>query len=149
VSGRDPGLCEVIEGYLTNPMCAQNQSNRLPLATCADYAFDPRGYNPARSIGQSILRLGKTEKQQQVLKELVEAYPGFIVAGGGTGTNPVRAKFGTMNPDSSPQSPALQFIHHLEDIAARLGKLFPGQFGATRQTILDDLAWMRDQLVRR
>ena len=28
---------------------------------------------------------------EDVLKELVEAYPGFIVAGGGAGTNPVRA----------------------------------------------------------
>lgn len=28
--------------------------------TCADYAYNPRAYNPARSISQAILRFGKT-----------------------------------------------------------------------------------------
>ena len=42
VSGRDSDLCEVIDGYMSNPMCAQNQINRLPLATCADYARNPQ-----------------------------------------------------------------------------------------------------------
>src|ERR1035438_1649978 len=96
VSGRDSDLCEVIDGYLSNPMHTQNQINRLPLATCADYAYDPRNYNPARSIGQAIVWLGKTSEQQHVLKDMVEAYPGFIVAGGASGTNPVRGKFGKL-----------------------------------------------------
>lgn len=146
VSGRESDLCEVIDGYLSNPMCAQNQVNRIPLATCADYACNPRAYNPARSIGQAILRLGKTREQQQVLKDLVEAYPGFIVAGGGTGTNPVRARFGSL---ATEQSAARQFILQIEDVARRLVKLFPAQFSATRKTVLDDVLWMKRQLARR
>ena len=47
VVDRDSDLCEVIDGYMSNPMCRQNQINRLPLATCADYAYNPRGYDPA------------------------------------------------------------------------------------------------------
>lgn len=146
VSGREADLYEVIDGYLSNPMCSQNQINRIPLATCADYASNPRGYNPVRSIGQAILRFGKTSAQQRVLKNLVEAYPGFIVAGGGTGTNPVRAKFGMLMAAQDSRSAALKLIEHMEEIRARLTKQFPGQLAATRQTIAEDIAWMQKQI---
>ena len=146
LSGREADLCEVVEGYLSNPMCSQNQINRLPLATAADYAFNPKAYNPARSIGQSIQRLGKTGPQQQVLKELVEAYPGFIVAGGGTGTNPVRSKFGSLLAQGGDRLAARAFIGQFENLADRLAKLFPNQFPATRKTIQGDLLWMKRQL---
>jgi AraC-like DNA-binding protein len=143
LSGREPELCQVISGYLSNPMCTQNQINRLPLATCADFAANPRAYNPARSIGQAIVRLGKTSEQQALLKDLVEAYPGFIVAGGGTGTNPVRARFGSL-PAEHPA--ARTFVRQIEDIARRLARLFPAEFPATRKTVLDDVLWMKQQL---
>jgi hypothetical protein len=146
VSGREADLCETIDGYLSNPMCAQNQINRLPLATCADYARNPRAYNPARSIGQAIVWQGKSRAQQAVLKDLVEAYPGFIVAGGGTGTNPVRAKFGSLVAD---RSVGRSFILQIEELAHRLAKLFPSKFSATRKTILDDVRWMREQSAAR
>ena len=146
VSGREAELCEVVDGYLSNPMCAQNQVNRLPLATCADYARNPHAYNPARSIGQAIVWLGKTRAQQGVLKDLVEAYPGFIVAGGGTGTNPVRARFGSLAADRAVRH---EFIRQMENIAARLAKLFPSRFLATRKTVLDDVRWMKQQLAHR
>lgn len=149
VSGREADLCEIIDGYLSNPMCSQNQINRIPLATCADYAYNPRAYNPARSIGQAILRLGKTGAQRQVLKELVEAYPGFIVAGGGTGTNPVRARFGSVLAESRPRSAGQDFVRQIEDISTRLVRLCPGQFPATKKTVLDDIGWMKQQLARK
>jgi hypothetical protein len=145
VSGRDPDLWEIIDGYLSNPMYPQNQINRLPLATCAEYALDPRNYNPARAIGRSILRLGKTGEQQHVLKDLVEAYPGFIVAGGGAGTNPVRGKFDKLIADQDSRSAARKFIHHMEGIYARLMKHFPKSFPATKKTIAEDINWMNRQ----
>ncbi|HEX4122280.1 MAG TPA: beta-N-acetylglucosaminidase domain-containing protein [Verrucomicrobiae bacterium] len=145
VSGRESDLCEIIDGYLSNPMHAQNQINRLPLATCADYAFDPRNYNPARSVGQAILWLGKTARQQRVLKDLVEAYPGFIVAGGGAGTNPVRGKFGKLITDRDSRSAARDFIHHLEDIHSRLTAQFPRNFTDARKTVAEDIDWMKGQ----
>ncbi|MGH7980286.1 MAG: beta-N-acetylglucosaminidase domain-containing protein, partial [Limisphaerales bacterium] len=67
VSGRAADLCDVVDGYLSNAMCAQNQINRIPLASCADYASNPRSYNPVRSIRKAILRQSKTSAQQQVL----------------------------------------------------------------------------------
>jgi hypothetical protein len=145
LSGREPDLCNVIDGYLSNPMCAQNQSNRIPLATCADYACNPRAYNPGRSIGQAILRLGKTAAEHQALKELVEAYPGFIVAGGGTGTNPVRARFGSLLADPGLGSPARDYLRQIEDLSKRLARLFPDRFPATRKVVREDLEWMKKQ----
>jgi AraC-like DNA-binding protein len=145
VSGREPDLCEVIDGYLGNSMHTQNQINRIPLATCADYAFDPGHYNPARSIGQSILWLGKTSEQQRVLKDLVEAYPGFIVAGGAAGTNPVRGKFSKLIVALDSRSAARNFVHHMEDILARLMKRFPSNFPAAKKTIAEDIDWMKQQ----
>jgi hypothetical protein len=127
-------------------MCTQNQINRIPLATCADYACNPEAYNPARSIGQAILRLTKTPEEQQVFKSLVETYPGFIVAGGGTGTNPVRMKLGSLLQQAGGRSAAQGFIRHLEDILTRLAKCFPVQFLATRKTIRNDIVWMKGQL---
>jgi AraC-like DNA-binding protein len=144
VSGRDADLCEVIDGYLSNAMYPQSQINRLPLATCADYAFNPAAYKPARSIGQSILRLGETPGQQEVLKKLIDAYPGFIVAGGGTGTNPVREKFGSALSQSADV--AQNVLSQTEDIASSLAKQFPNQFRDARQTVADDIVWMKQQM---
>jgi AraC-like DNA-binding protein len=148
VRGREPDLCEVIDGYLSNPMCTQNQVNRIPLATCADYACNPQAYNPTRSIGQAILRAARTPGGQQVLKELVEAYPGFIVAGGGTGTNPVRNKFENLLAGGHRQEAARELVLQMEDILCRLHQQFPTCYPATRRTIKGDIDWMKQQLAR-
>ncbi len=148
VSGREPDLCEVVDGYLSNPMCTQNQINRIPLATCADYAYNPRAYHPGRSISRAILRLGRTSLQQRVLKDLVEAYPGFIVAGGGTGTNPVRAKFLKAASAPGARPSLLALCERMSDIKARLDAHFPALFPATKTTVADDIAWMKSELAR-
>lgn len=148
LSGRDPDLCDVVDGYLSNPMCSQSQINRIPFATCADYANDPLAYKPARSIGQSILRFGKNPAEQMVLKELVEAYPGFIVAGGGTGTNPVRAKFGSGLAQDRSLAVAAKFIAQMDGLAGRLAKLFPTRFLDARKTLLNDSEWMKEQMAQ-
>ncbi len=148
LSGREPDLCEVVDGYLSNPMCSQNQINRVPLATAGDYAADPWTYKPVRAIGQAILRLGRTASERSVLKELVETYPGFIVAGGGTGTNPARAKFGDLLVRDHSHVAATRFTTRMEKLAARLGKVFPRQFLDAKHTLLADVAWMKEQLAQ-
>lgn len=145
LSGRDPDLCEVIDGYLSNPMCGQNQINRIPLATAAEYALDPRSYKPARAIGRAIARAAESPRRQAVLKDLVEAYPGFIVAGGGAGTNPVRAKFADLLGEARSRPEAARFTERMSELAARLGRCFPGRFSDARRTLLADVAWMREQ----
>jgi hypothetical protein len=169
VSGRAPDLCEVIDGYMSNPMGTQNQINRLPLATCADYAYNPWAYDPQRSIGQAILRLGgagarqpmvsphasgenpsalvgKTQARCRLLKDLVEAYPGFIAAGGGTGANPVRKTFERLAAQDGSHAAALEFCHHIEDISSRMTDEYPHEFPATQQTVAADVAWMKQRL---
>ncbi len=145
VSGRAPGLCEIIDGYMANPMGTQNQINRLPLATCADYAFNPAAYDPARSIGQAILLLANTPAQKEALKDLIEAYPGFIAAGGGTGTNPVRDKFKKLAAQSGPR--AASFCRGMEDLSLRLNNNFPDQFDNAKTTLATDVAWMKQEKV--
>lgn len=145
VSGRAPNLCTVIDGYMSNPMGRQNQINRIPLATCADYAYNPRAYDPARSIGQAILLFGKTQEQEEALKEMIEAYPGFIATGGGPGTNPVRNQFRKLIGESDPGAATI-FIHQMENLSDRFSREFPDQFQEARKIIAIDVAWMKGQL---
>jgi hypothetical protein len=145
VSGRDADLGDVLAGYMSNPLAAENDINRLPLATCADYAYNPWAYDPARSIGQAILLLARTDGQRQVLKDLIEAYPGFIVTGGGTGANPVRDKFGALVAVPESRAAAQDCIRQMEDLTARLDREFPDQFPACLKTLRNEVNWMKKQ----
>ena len=144
VSGRDPGLDQLIDGYMGNPMATQNEANRIPLATCADFSYNPSAYDPARSIGQTILLLAKTPAQQRCLQELIETYPGFIVTGGNTGTNPVRDKFNSLS-GKSDFTAAQQLLHRVEKLVSQMEKDFPAQFDNAKKTVADDVAWMKQK----
>lgn len=136
VSGRATNLHQVIDGYMGNPMSPQNEIDRLPRATCADYAYNPWAYDPARSMGQAILLLAQTGPQREVLKELVELYPGFIVTGGGTGFNPVRNALS--NADMTTRQ---ALIERLNVVINGLDASFPDKFRDARTTVANDLAW--------
>jgi hypothetical protein len=81
-----------------------------------------------------------------VLKELVEAYLGFIVAGGGAGTNPVRGKFGRLIAGEASRAAARRFTHYMDDIYRCLTTQFPKNFPATKKTIMADIDWMKAQM---
>jgi hypothetical protein len=146
IMGRDPELAEIADGYMSNPLCPQNQINRLPLLTCADFAWNPNGYNPDRSIGQALLRWGKTGEQRAILKELVELYPGAILAKvSNTGYRPVySAVLAQFNDklDSSTQE-AQVFVAYVEDLEQRMGKAFPSLFRDARKTMRHNIAEMK------
>lgn len=147
---RDADLCEVLDGYMSNPMCSQNQINRIPLLTCADYAYNPRAYDPWRSIGQAIVHLAETSEQRQLLKELVEAYAGmFIYDVNSTAFNSVRHQYGRLAGAPHCRWIAEMYIKHVESLAARMGDLFPGRFAAERKTVLDDVRWMQGEFAAR
>ncbi|HEX3720862.1 MAG TPA: beta-N-acetylglucosaminidase domain-containing protein [Verrucomicrobiae bacterium] len=145
LTGRDPDLCELVDGYLSNPMSPQNQINRLPLSTCAEYAFNPRTYNPARAVGRAVSRMAQTEGQRQVLKMMMEAYPGFLVSGGGTSTNPVREKMKATLAGRNQESVAKDLILRMEQIHAGLLREFPSQFPSTKKTVKADITWLKGQ----
>jgi len=146
VCGRDADLCDVADGYISNPLCQQNQINRIPLLTCADYAYNPKGYDPERSIGQAILHLTDTDAQRLVLKELVEIYPGLLVWGGYIDSNPVREQFRWLISLHEPTSCMEEYIKRIEGICLRLNREFPDSFTATRNTVASDIAWLKETL---
>lgn len=54
LTGRDPRLPEVVYGYLNNPLL-QEALSFIPLATCFDYAFRPKHYDPEKSWERLII----------------------------------------------------------------------------------------------
>jgi hypothetical protein len=141
VVDRDPDLCEVIDGYMSNPHCAQNQINRIPLATCADYAYNPRAYDPARSVGQAILELADTPAQRGVLRDLVEAYPGMLIYSfsRGTGFNAVQDQFDRILSAPHSRQAALGYLEHLQTLSTRFQHEFPDQYQPEKQTLDNDI----------
>ncbi len=140
VTGRDPRLCEVVDGYMGNPLCSQNEINRIPLMTMADYAYNARAYDPARSIGQAIVHLADTAEQRSVLRDLVELYPGMLLFSKGPNWNPVLSRFSQITGQRHSHVLARLFLRHVEDVAGRLDHAFPDRFRAARGTLRSDLA---------
>jgi len=54
LTGRDPRLPEAVYGYLNNPLL-QERLTFIPLATCFDYAADPRHYDPEASWRSAVV----------------------------------------------------------------------------------------------
>ncbi len=144
VLGRDADLPEVVDGYMSNPLHSQNQINRLPLMTCADYAYNPRQYDPMRSITQAILHLGKNRRQQETLRDLVEYYPGMLVLNHpNTAWNPVRQQFLEIMEKPHSYRLAFAYIQSFEAMVHQMNRVFPRQFRATRKTLHDDLQLLK------
>ncbi len=151
VVDRDPDLSELIEGYMSNPHCKQNQINRVPLATCADYAYNPAAYDPARSIGQAILLLADTTPRREVLRDLVEVYPGMLIytPHRGTGFNSVQEQFDKLLSTPHAHQAALAYLEHLRQLSARLQQEFPGSYEPEKATLEHDLQLAAKKLADR
>ncbi len=78
LTGRSADLSSEVAGYIANPMSYQNEADRIPRLTIADYLWNPQEYDPARSIGQAILHLSGKGVKPETLKDLVELYPGRL-----------------------------------------------------------------------
>lgn len=154
VTGRDPVLGKVIDGYMVNPLGIQNRINRIPLITCMDYAYNPKAYNPDNSIGQAILQIGQTPEEQQVLARLVEYYPGELIfqkdisERGLVGLNPVRERFKSINTSVRTVREANSYMGSLEELLSRFSKLFQGQFPDAEEIIRNDIVWMKQNCIR-
>jgi hypothetical protein len=142
--GRDPDLCEVAEGYMSNPLGPQNEGNRLPMLTCADYAYNPRAYEPIRSIGQAILHLERGGEQRRLLRDLVEAYPGFVIFGTiRTSLNPVREQFQAVCALPHARYVAGAMVRYLEGLASRMDRAFPERYLPEKKILRDDIAFLK------
>ena len=144
VTGRDPDLAEAAYGYMSNPLSPQNEINRVPLLTCADYAYNPRAYDPRRSIGQALWVLADTPARRAVLADLVELYPGNLLRGStSTAYNCVLEKTGALLEERDGRRLAARFVDHVERVAARLDREFPGRYVETKKTIAAHVAKAR------
>ncbi len=152
VTDRDADICEVLDGYVSNPLREQSELNRIPLATCADYAFNPRAYDPQRSIGQAILLQADKPSQRAVLRELVELYPGMLLipaAQNKTGYNPVRSQMDRILALPQPKQVAEVYLDSLEKLAVRFNQEFPKRYAAEKQTLKDDIAAVKQRFAAR
>ena len=144
VIDRDPDLCEVVDGYMSNPLCKQNEINRIPLLTCMDYAWNPAAYDPFRSIGQAILHLADTTPQREALRDLVEAYPGMLIYGShSTGFNAVQEQFTRIVAAPFSRQAALAYIEHLQRLSDSLKQQFPEQYEPARETLDNDIQLLK------
>lgn len=150
VTGRDPDLCEVVDGYMSNPLSPQSDLNRIPLFTCADYAYNPWAYDPARSIGQAIVHLADTPDKQAVLRDLVELYPGFVIFPSARGAKIFCATSGDPALDRFKQLLALPharnvadaYLVHVQSVLTRMQTSLPGQYESSLAVLKKDLAEM-------
>jgi hypothetical protein len=144
VTGRDRDLDEVAYGYMSNPLSPQNEINRIPLLTCADYAYNPRAYDPARSIGQAIFALAGSAGERAALKDLVELYPGNLIRGStSTAYNCVLAKTTALLKMPGGRRLAARLVDRLQRAAARLEREFPGRYRETKKTLASHIAEAR------
>lgn len=135
VTGRDPDLCAVADGYMSNPLCPQNEINRIPLLTIADYAYNPADYDPRRSIGQAIRHLADTQEQREALRSLVELYPGMLVYSQGTGWNPLIHRFIQILQEPHDRPVADAYLAYVEGVAQRMKKAFPDRYRDAQATL--------------
>ena len=150
VSGREAGLAHVAFGYMSNPHAPQNEINRLPLATCADFAWNPWAYDPARSIGQALLRFGGTRAGAETLKSLVELYPGNLACGvPRTDYNSLAEEFGRLLAGPDGRAAAGELVVRAEAVAAALDPQFPSRFADARRMLRADIARLRSLLPAR
>ncbi len=147
VSGREPGLTDLAYGYMSNPHGHENDINRIPLLTCADFAYNPWAYDPARSIGQAILRVGGPPAEREALAALVELYPGDINCGtSSTGYNSVMARFDALLAGPEGRAGARAFLARVRAVADRMDATFPGAYVDTRELVRRNVAAMERKL---
>ncbi|MBN1844709.1 MAG: beta-N-acetylglucosaminidase domain-containing protein, partial [Sedimentisphaerales bacterium] len=140
VVDRDADLGAVIDGYMSNPHCRQNQMNRLPLATCADYCYNPAAYDPQRSIGQAILLLADSRPRREALRDMVNAYPGMLIRGNyATGFNAVRDLYSRIGALPNSRWALEAYLNSLQDLQIRFGGAFGNAYEPGQQTLQADL----------
>lgn len=147
---RDTDLNSVVTGYMANPMHSQNDANRIPLLTAVDYSMNPTGYDPQSSIGQAIVNLEANPVKQQLLKDLVEHYPGFIIwQQPSPGFNPVRHQLSRIFAQGHSRYLAEALLADIESLAKRLSRLYPKSYKAERKSVQDDADYIRTKIKQR
>lgn len=146
--GRDPELYTVIDGYMSNSMGYENEANRVPMLTIADYISNPKGYDPDRSIGQSIMHLGKSKAEREALRNMVELYPGRLWDGTSRAQwNSLRALFDQYLAQGKRKD-AEVLLRKAQTTLAQVQPLFPDAWSSGSRILEMDVKQMQEQLAK-
>lgn len=135
LTGRDKKLHTVIDGYMSNPMFQQNQINRIPLFTLADYTYDPANYDPEASIMQAIIHQTDNRAQQEVLLDMVKLFSRPITNNAGISKNPPIEHFKRISSVPYSRPVADVYLEYIRTVQHRLAKEFPNQYTAEKKTL--------------
>jgi len=93
------------------------------------------------------MHLAETMSQRQVLKELVELFPGEINLGRTeSGYNPLLEKFNLLQAEPEGDKLAREFVSYVEEVLSRFEKEFPGQYSSAKETIAFNIELMKKKL---
>jgi hypothetical protein len=137
LTGRDRYLSTVVDGYMANPHFQQNEINRIPLFTIADYAYDPLSYDPGVSISQAIIHQTDNREQQQALLAVTQLYSGRIIRNVGFNGLKDHAKRITSVPFSRPV--AQLYLDHLKKVQSNFVQQFPTSYAPEKKTLADNI----------
>lgn len=146
--GRDPELHAVLDGYMSNSMGYENEANRIPLLTIADYLSNPREYDPERSIGQSIMHLANTRAKREALRSFIELYPGRLWDGTSRAQwNSLRALFEQYLAQNKRQD-AQALATRAKDTLAQLKPMFQDEWTSGTRILEMDVNAMHERLAK-
>lgn len=146
--GRDADLYTVLDGYMSNSMGYENEANRIPLLTIADYTGNPKKYDPDRSIGQSIVHLCDTSAKREAVRNLVELYPGRLWDGTSRAQwNSLRALF-DQHLAQGQEKQAKDLLAKAQATLAQMKQLFPDEWASGSRILQLDVTQMQDQLAK-
>jgi len=137
ITGRDPALAKVVDGYISNPLGMQSEINRIPLYTIADFCYDPYGYDRKRSIGQAILEQCDNPRQQELLLEVVKLYSSDEK---GVLFNPILDNFDRIAAQPFSRPSADMYLNYLKGVQVRVKELFPNNYDDVKQTLASTIA---------
>jgi len=148
LTGRSADLGSVVDGYLSNSMAYQSHANRIPLLTIADYLWNPKEYEPNRSIGQAIMHLGDTPEKREALCQLVELYPGRLWdKSTRTAWNSLRERFDYSLSIHSKDA-ATKLIARAQNTLGKMASLFPDPWMSGAEVLQQDVDAMTSQMSR-
>lgn len=143
--GRSADLCTVVSGYIANPMSFQSEVGRIPRLTIADYLWNPREYDPARSIGQSIMHLSSSRVKPETLRDLVELYPGRLWDQSlSTKWNSLRARFDQLMHEKKYEE-AAQVLAKAQKTLREMQASFTDTWTSGIEILQSDVAAMQGQ----
>jgi hypothetical protein len=149
LTGRSIDLSSTVDGYISNSMSYQDEANRIPLLTIADYLWDPPQYDPNRSIGQAIAHLGESQSKRDALRHLVELYPGRLWdQSKQTGWNSLRERF-DQRLRLDEWSEAHELTNRARNTLDRMNAIFSDPWSSGSGVLDQDLAAMVRQMSSR